>query len=54
MIIIDSVRPTVATASGPRRPTQKTSETANSDSMTISRTIGTARRKIAWPMEPEV
>ena len=36
----DSVRPTVATASAPRRPTQKTSTTANSDSSTISRTIG--------------
>ncbi len=43
----DSVRPTVATASAPRRPTQKTSTTAKRDSSTISRTIGMARRKMA-------
>ena len=44
---IDSVRPTVATASAPSRPTQNTSTTANRDSSTISKTMGTARRKIA-------
>src|ERR1700692_2670493 len=44
---MDSVRPTVATAFAPRRPTQKTSTTANKDSSTISSTMGTARRKMA-------
>ncbi len=43
----DSVSPTVATASAPNRPTQKTSTTANSDSKTISRTIGMARSNMA-------
>ncbi len=43
----DSVRPTVATASAPSRPTQKTSTTANSDSSTISSTIGMANKRIA-------
>ena len=43
----DSVRPTVATASAPSRPTQNTSTTANSDSSTISRTIGIASSKMA-------
>jgi hypothetical protein len=44
---IDSVRPIVATESGPSRATQNTSTTANSDSRTISKTIGTASRKMA-------
>ena len=44
---IDSVRPTVATAFAPRRPTQKTSTTANSDSSTISSTMGTASSRMA-------
>ena len=44
---IDSVSPTVATALAPRRPTQKTSTTANSDSSTVSKTMGTASRRIA-------
>jgi hypothetical protein len=43
----DSVSPTVATAFAPSRPTQKTSTTANSDSSTISRTMGTASSRIA-------
>ena len=53
-VSIDSVRPTVATAFGPRCATQKMSTTANSDSITISSTIGTASRMIARPMGPEV
>ena len=43
----DSVMPTVATALAPRLPTQNTSVTANSDSSTISSTIGMASRKMA-------
>jgi len=43
----DSVSPITATASRPSRDTQKTSTTANSDSITISRTIGTASSRIA-------
>ena len=53
-VSIDSVRPTVATALGPRCATQNTSTTANTDSMTISSTIGTASRMIARPIGPEV
>ncbi len=45
--ISDSVSPTVATAFAPTRPTQNTSTTANSDSSTISSTIGIAKSKIA-------
>jgi hypothetical protein len=44
---IDSVSPTVATALAPSLPTQNTSTTANSDSSTISKTIGTASNRIA-------
>ena len=44
---IDSVRPTVATASAPSLPTQITSTTAKRDSSTISRTMGTASSKMA-------
>jgi len=44
---IDSVSPTVATALAPRRPTQNTSTTANRDSSTISKTMGTASRRMA-------
>ena len=51
---IDSVSPTVATASGLTCATQKMSTTANTDSITISSTIGTASRMIARPMGPEV
>jgi hypothetical protein len=43
----DSVSPTVATALAPSRPTQNTSTTANKDSSTISKTIGTASNRIA-------
>jgi hypothetical protein len=42
-----SVRPTVATASGRRRDTQKISATANSDSIAISITIGGANKNTA-------
>ena len=42
----DSVKPTVAIASEPRRLTQKTSTTANSDSSTISSTMGMASSRI--------
>ena len=44
----------VATAFGPRCATQKTSTTANTDSITISITIGMARRMIARPIGPAV
>src|SRR5258707_2251325 len=50
----DSVRPTVAIASAPRRPTQNTSTTANRDSSTISRTMGMASRRMARLMLPVV
>jgi len=54
MVRIDSVRPTVATASAPRRETKKTSTTANTDSSTSSRTIGIASSRIAPPIGPSV
>src|SRR6516165_1191549 len=54
MLSIDSVRPTVATASAPSLETQTTSTTANTDSRTISITIGIASRRMARPMEPSV
>ncbi len=44
---IDSVMPTVATALAPSLPTQNTSVTANSDSSTISSTIGMASSRMA-------
>src|SRR5439155_21150842 len=50
----DSVRPTVAMASAPRRPTQKTSTTAKRDSSTISRTMGMASRRMARLRLPAV
>src|SRR5882762_4406574 len=50
----DSVRPTVAMASAPRRPTQKTSTTAKRDSSTISITMGMASRRIARLRLPAV
>src|ERR1700748_665192 len=53
-VIIASVRPTVATASGPTRETKKTSTTANTDSSTSSSTIGIASSTIARSMEPSV
>jgi hypothetical protein len=39
---IDSVSPTVATASAPSRETKNTSTSANSDSLAVSSTIGIA------------
>jgi hypothetical protein len=54
MVIIDSVIPTAATASGPSLETKNTSTTAKTDSMAISTTMGTANRKIAFRMEPSV
>src|SRR6267378_6132583 len=53
-VIIASVRPTVATASAPRRDTKNTSTTANTDSSTSSSTIGIASRRIARPIGPSV
>ena len=53
-VSIDSVRPTVATASAPTRDTKKTSTTANTDSRTSSSTIGTASSRIARPIGPSV
>ena len=47
MISIDSVNTTVATASAPSFDTQKMSASANTDSMTISTTIGMASSRIA-------
>src|SRR5262245_8816894 len=54
MISIDSVSVTVAIASGPSFDTQKMSATANTDSMTISSTIGTASSRMARPSGSEV
>src|SRR6266508_3712915 len=53
-VSIDSVRPTVATASGPRRDTKNTSTTANTDSSASSRTIGMASTRMARPIGPSV
>ncbi len=49
IVSIDSVRPTVATASAPRCDTQNTSATAKMDSIAISITIGTASMITARP-----
>ena len=54
MVIIASVSPTVATASGPTRETKKTSTTANTDSSTSSSTIGIASSTMARSIEPSV
>ena len=54
MNISDSVSPTVATASAPSRPTKKMSATANTDSISISSTIGTASRITARPIGASV
>jgi hypothetical protein len=43
----DSVNPTVAAAADPNLLTKKISTTANTDSMHISRIMGTANKKIA-------
>src|SRR4051812_6890841 len=53
-VISASVRPTVATESGPMRATKKTSTTAKTDSRTSSRTIGIASRTIARSIDPSV
>ena len=50
-ISMDSVRPTVAMAFAPRRATQNTSTKANSDSISISSTMGMASRTTARPIE---
>ena len=50
----DSVIPITATASLPRRETQKTSTTANKDSMSISSTMGMASKSTARLSEPVV
>ena len=52
--ISDSVSPTVATASAPSRPTKKMSATANTDSISISSTIGTDSRITARPIGASV
>jgi hypothetical protein len=44
-VSIDSVSPTVAMAFAPSRVTQKTSTTANRDSIDISNTIGVGQKK---------
>src|SRR4029079_3242998 len=54
MISIDSVNITVAMASAPSLATQNTSATANTDSIAISSTIGTASSRIAWPSGSDV
>ena len=54
MVSTDSVRPTVATACTPTRPTKKISTTAKSDSITISSTMGTDSKKMARRMLPVV
>ena len=50
----DSVSPTVATALTLTLLTKKTSTTANNDSITISRIIGTDRKKMALLILPDV
>jgi len=50
----DSVSPITAIASLPSRDTQNTSTTANSDSMIISRTMGTASSRTARFNDAEV
>ena len=48
----DSVSPTAATASAPRRATKKMSVTAKTLSIAISSTIGTASSRIARCSDP--
>jgi hypothetical protein len=50
----DSVNPTVATAPIPSRATKKISQMAKTDSITISRIIGTASNRIARRSGPAV
>ena len=54
MVIHDSVIPTVAIASAPSLPTKNTSATTNTDSMTISSTIGTASSTTLRPIGASV
>ena len=53
-VITASVSPTVATASAPSCATKKMSTMANTDSMAISRIMGTASRNVARATEPWV
>ena len=48
------MRPTAATASAPSRATKKTSVSAKTDSIAISRTMGTDRRTTARLRLPSV
>ena len=50
----DSARPTAVIASGPRRETQNTSVSANTDSSAVSITMGIASRSRARPTGPRV
>jgi hypothetical protein len=50
IVSIDSVNPTVATASALKCATQKMSATAKIDSMAISITMGTASMTMARPI----
>ena len=50
----DSVKPTVATAEAPSDDTKYMSTTAKTDSSTISSIIGTASRRMAFPIPPVV
>ncbi len=54
IVSIDSVRPTVATASAPSLLTKNTSHTANSDSISVSSTIGIASSSSERPTGPVV
>ena len=54
IVSMDSVRPTVAVASGPSRETKKTSQTAKTDSIIISRIIGMASSTTARAIGPAV
>src|SRR5579875_1301875 len=54
MVMSDSDKPMVATASAPSRATQNTSTTAKRDSSNISSTIGMASRKMARSRLPAV
>ena len=54
MVISDSVRPTAAIACEPRPEMKSMSTMANTDSITISNTIGIEISRIAWPRLPLV
>ena len=49
-----SVNPTVATASAPSPATKKISTMAKTDSIAISRIMGTDNRNVARAIEPSV